>query len=72
MNEEIKDRLRQHAGKILLGGSGALLALSVLTLVSGLLSDGTVTSLDAYRASGKTRDALAAASEERPSPKPTG
>jgi hypothetical protein len=34
--------------------------------------DGTVTSLDAYRASSKTRDALAAASEEQPSPKPTG
>ncbi|NEA20726.1 hypothetical protein [Streptomyces halstedii] len=25
MNEEIKDRLHRHAGKILLGGTGALL-----------------------------------------------
>ncbi|MBD0673910.1 hypothetical protein [Streptomyces sp. CBMA156] len=40
VNEEIKDRLRQHSGKIRLGSSGALLALSVFTLVSGLLSDG--------------------------------
>ncbi|MGW5927732.1 hypothetical protein ACWF2L_15985 [Streptomyces anulatus] len=40
MNEEIKDMLRQHAGKILLGGTGALLALSVFTLGSSLLSDG--------------------------------
>ncbi|MFD8609386.1 hypothetical protein ACFV09_10945 [Streptomyces sp. NPDC059631] len=34
--------------------------------------DGTVTSLDAYRVSSKTRDALAAAREERSSLKPTG
>lgn len=34
--------------------------------------DGTVTSLDAYRAPSKTRTALAAASGEQPSPKPTG
>ncbi|MEU9167894.1 hypothetical protein AB0D34_08870 [Streptomyces sp. NPDC048420] len=40
MNEEIKDKLRQHAGKFLLGGTGALLALSLVTLGAGLLSDG--------------------------------
>ncbi|MFJ2420225.1 hypothetical protein [Streptomyces brevispora] len=40
MNEEIKDKLRQHAGKILLGGTGSLLALSVFTLASSLLNDG--------------------------------
>lgn len=40
MNEEIKDKLRQHAWKILLGGTGALLALSVFTLGSSLLSGG--------------------------------
>ncbi|MEV0443615.1 hypothetical protein AB0I84_23665 [Streptomyces spectabilis] len=34
--------------------------------------NGTVTSLDAYRASSKTRDALAAASGEQPSPEPAG
>ncbi|MFE0136719.1 hypothetical protein ACFWY6_34925 [Streptomyces sp. NPDC059037] len=39
MKEEIKDKLRQHAGKILLGGTGALLALSVVTLGASLLSD---------------------------------
>ncbi|MFE5863574.1 hypothetical protein [Streptomyces virginiae] len=43
MKEEIKDKLRQHAGKILLGGTGALLALSVFTLGSSLLSDGPAT-----------------------------
>ncbi|GHB82192.1 hypothetical protein GCM10010306_090940 [Streptomyces umbrinus] len=40
MNEEIKDKLRQHAGKILLGGTGALVALSVVTLGASLFSDG--------------------------------
>ncbi|MEV7867529.1 hypothetical protein AB0P17_15815 [Streptomyces sp. NPDC088124] len=40
MNEAIKDRLHQHSGKILLGGTGALLALSVFTLASDLLSNG--------------------------------
>lgn len=44
MNEETKDKLRQHAGKILLGGTGALLALSVVTLGAGLLSDGPAAS----------------------------
>ena len=44
MNEEIKDKLRQHAGKILLGGTGALLALSVVTLGASLLSDGPAAS----------------------------
>ncbi|MFG2684024.1 hypothetical protein [Streptomyces sp. NPDC048392] len=44
MNEEIKDRLRPHAGKILLGGTGALLALSVVTLGASLLSDGPAAS----------------------------
>ncbi|MFD7668103.1 hypothetical protein [Streptomyces sp. NPDC059788] len=39
MNEEIKDRLRQHAGKVLLGGTGALLTLSAVTLGASLLSD---------------------------------
>ncbi|MFD4681263.1 hypothetical protein [Streptomyces sp. NPDC058461] len=34
--------------------------------------DGTTTSLNAYRSSRKTRDALAAASEEQHSPKPAG
>ncbi|MCM2392701.1 hypothetical protein [Streptomyces albipurpureus] len=49
MNEEIKDKLRQHAGKILLGGTGALLALSVFTLASGLLSNGpAATGTQAY------------------------
>ncbi|MGW2984297.1 hypothetical protein [Streptomyces goshikiensis] len=43
MNEEIKDRLHQHARKMLLGGTGALLALSVFTLASGLLSNGPAT-----------------------------
>jgi len=44
VNEEIKDKLRQHAGKILLGGTGALLALSVVTLGASLLSDGPAAS----------------------------
>lgn len=44
MKEEIKDKLRQHAGKILLGGTGALLALSVVTLGASLLSDGPAAS----------------------------
>ncbi len=44
MNEEVRDKLRQHAGKILLGGTGALLALSVVTLGAGLLSDGPAAS----------------------------
>ncbi|WP_405749010.1 hypothetical protein OG232_03735 [Streptomyces sp. NBC_01411] len=44
MKEEIKDKLRQHAGKILLGGTGALLALSVVSLGAGLLSDGPAAS----------------------------
>lgn len=44
MNEETKDKLRQHAGKILLGGTGALLALSVVTLGASLLSDGPASS----------------------------
>jgi hypothetical protein len=44
VNEEIKGELRQHAGKILLGGTGALLALSVVTLGAGLLSDGPAAS----------------------------
>ncbi|MFJ5724724.1 hypothetical protein [Streptomyces sp. NPDC093149] len=44
MNEEIEDKLRQHAGKILLGGTGALLALSVVTLGASLLSDGPAAS----------------------------
>ncbi|MFJ6484200.1 hypothetical protein ACIQK6_29340 [Streptomyces sp. NPDC091682] len=39
MNEETKDKLRLHAGRILLGGTGALLALSVVTLGASLLSD---------------------------------
>ncbi|MGW0901158.1 hypothetical protein ACWD0G_29985 [Streptomyces goshikiensis] len=34
--------------------------------------DGAVMALDAYRASSKTRDALAAVSKEQASPKPTG
>ncbi|KAB7839528.1 hypothetical protein [Streptomyces mobaraensis] len=44
MKEEIKDKLRQHAGKVLLGGTGALLALSVATLGASLLSDGPAAS----------------------------
>ncbi|MEU0030654.1 hypothetical protein [Streptomyces sp. NPDC006335] len=44
MKEEIKDNLRQHAGKILLGGTGALLALSMVTLGASLLSDGPAAS----------------------------
>ncbi|WP_030559181.1 hypothetical protein [Streptomyces aureocirculatus] len=44
MKEKIPDRLRQHAGKILLAGSGALLALSVVTLGASLLSDGPAAS----------------------------
>ncbi|MEU9267164.1 hypothetical protein AB0E04_17170 [Streptomyces sp. NPDC048251] len=40
----MKDKLRQHAGKILLGGTGALLALSVITLGASLLSDGPAAS----------------------------
>lgn len=44
MEELIKDRLRQHAGKILLGGTGALLVASVFTLGASLLSDGPVAS----------------------------
>ncbi|MFM9539896.1 hypothetical protein [Streptomyces turgidiscabies] len=44
MNEKTKDKLGQHAGKILLGGTGALLALSVVTLGAGLLSDGPAAS----------------------------
>lgn len=44
MNEEVRDKLRQHAGKILLGGTGALLVLSVVTLGAGLLSDGPAAS----------------------------
>ncbi|WP_327357880.1 hypothetical protein [Streptomyces sp. NBC_01304] len=40
MKEEIRDTLRQRAGKILLGGTGALLVLSVATLGASLLSDG--------------------------------
>ncbi|MER6520106.1 hypothetical protein ABT246_25030 [Streptomyces sp. NPDC001553] len=55
MNEEIKDKLRQHAGKVLLGGTGALLALSVFTLGSSLLSDGPATT--DTRADGNLSDA---------------
>lgn len=44
MNEEIKDKLRQHGGRILLGGTGVLLALSVVTLGASLLSDGPAAS----------------------------
>ncbi|MFE4334027.1 hypothetical protein ACFRQM_32830 [Streptomyces sp. NPDC056831] len=44
MNEEIKDRLRQHAGKLLIGGTGALFVLSVLTLGSSLVGDGSAAS----------------------------
>ncbi|MEU0942517.1 hypothetical protein ABZ379_06930 [Streptomyces canus] len=44
MKEEVKDKLRQNAGKILLGGTGALLTLSVVTLGAGLLSDGPAAS----------------------------
>ncbi|MFE1409550.1 hypothetical protein ACFW6F_01830 [Streptomyces sp. NPDC058746] len=44
MKEEINDKLRLHAGRILLGGTGALLALSVVTLGAGLLSDGPAVS----------------------------
>ncbi|MCX5103419.1 hypothetical protein [Streptomyces sp. NBC_00439] len=39
MNEHIKDRLRQHTGKLLIGATGTLLALSVLTLGSSLVGD---------------------------------
>lgn len=39
MNEHIKGRLRQHTGKLLIGGTGTLLALSVLTLGSSLVGD---------------------------------
>lgn len=39
MKEEIKDKLRQDPGKILLGVGGALLVLSVVTLGASLLSD---------------------------------
>ncbi|MYR60067.1 hypothetical protein GTY54_28830 [Streptomyces sp. SID625] len=39
MNEEIKVKLRRHTGKLFLGDSGALLALSVVTLGADLLSD---------------------------------
>ncbi|MFJ4316669.1 hypothetical protein ACIP46_15445 [Streptomyces lavendulae] len=41
MKGEINDKLRLHAGRILLGGTGALLALSVVTLGARLLSDGS-------------------------------
>ncbi|MFE7117380.1 hypothetical protein ACFU99_18400 [Streptomyces sp. NPDC057654] len=44
MKEENKDKLRQHAGKVLLTGTGALLALSVVTLGAGLLGDGPAAS----------------------------
>ncbi|MDX3020149.1 hypothetical protein [Streptomyces acidiscabies] len=44
MKEEIKDRLRRHAGKILLGGTGALLTLSVVALGAGPPSDGPASS----------------------------
>ncbi|MEV7953025.1 hypothetical protein [Streptomyces sp. NPDC088141] len=64
MSEEIQDRLRQHAGKILLGGTGAVLALSVATLGASLLSDGpaaTDTQADAavQKLEGKLSDAQA-------------
>jgi hypothetical protein len=39
VNEESKEKLRQQAGKILLGGTGVLLALSVVTLGASLPSD---------------------------------
>ncbi|MFF4409511.1 hypothetical protein [Streptomyces sp. NPDC001404] len=44
MKEETTDKLRQHARKILLGGTGGLLALSVVTLGASLLSDGPAAS----------------------------
>ncbi|WP_338675875.1 hypothetical protein V1460_25120 [Streptomyces sp. SCSIO 30461] len=44
MKGEIKDKLRRPAGKILLGGAGALLVLWVVTLGTGLLSDGPAAS----------------------------
>ncbi|WP_405829095.1 MULTISPECIES: hypothetical protein [unclassified Streptomyces] len=42
--EEIKDKLRLHAGRILLGGTGGLLALSVVALGASLLGDGPAAS----------------------------
>ncbi|MFJ3858312.1 hypothetical protein ACIPRL_18955 [Streptomyces sp. NPDC090085] len=44
MKEEIKDTLRLHAGRILLGGTGALLALSVVALGASLLGGGPAAS----------------------------
>lgn len=44
MKEEIKDKLRLHAGRILLGGTGGLLALSVVALGASLLGDGPAAS----------------------------
>ncbi|MFK0154236.1 hypothetical protein ACIQVK_19450 [Streptomyces sp. NPDC090493] len=73
--------LRQHAGKILLIGTRALLALSVVPLGAGLPNDSPAasgTQADAVvqkledRASSRTHDALGAASEEQPSLNPTG
>ncbi|MEU7156130.1 hypothetical protein AB0A98_06750 [Streptomyces chrestomyceticus] len=64
MNEEIKDRLRQHAGKFLIGGTRALLALSAVTLGASLLS-GRPTASDSQaeavvqKLEGKLRDARA-------------
>ncbi|MFC9756690.1 hypothetical protein [Streptomyces sp. NPDC056921] len=44
MIKKIKDRLRQHAGKLLIGGTGALLAFSVLTLGSSLVGEDSAAS----------------------------
>ncbi|MFD9867488.1 hypothetical protein ACFXI8_23690 [Streptomyces niveus] len=51
-------------------GSAAMSEFVVFTYSTS--QDSAVTSLDAYRASSETRDALAAASEEQLSLKPTG